>query len=47
MRSSHIYLAAHDIACIAGMCYLVVHDSPWWAGALLFSLLATTVGSEK
>ncbi len=35
-------LAVHDVACVAGICYLVTADSPWWAAALLLSLLTTS-----
>lgn len=41
--NAYVYLALHDIACVAGICYLVSIDSPWWATALLLLLCTTTV----
>ncbi len=40
---AYIYLAIHDAACIAACVFLVMNDSPWWAGMFAFCLLATTV----
>jgi hypothetical protein len=42
---AYMWLAIHDVACIAGGVYLVSNDSPWW-GALCFLLVATATVKE-
>uniref|UniRef100_A0A6M3ILG0 Uncharacterized protein n=1 Tax=viral metagenome TaxID=1070528 RepID=A0A6M3ILG0_9ZZZZ len=39
-----LYLAIHDIACIAGIVVLVISDVPWyWPAVLVVALLFTTI----
>lgn len=43
----YLYLAFHDVACIAATVVLVLTDHPWWTIPFLVAFLFTTVRSHK